>query len=107
MDSTRLQDLEAVLFDDGSAMGSSSPSSSSAPTLQSYLRYCSNGRAALSRDTSRVLDGIFIPCAGPVSAATGQPVWLTSRCSSGDLLGWGDAAVDAAQQQLAPGELAR
>lgn len=71
------------------------------------MRYCSNGRAALSPDTSRVLDSVVIPCAGPVSAATSQPVWLTSRCQTGDMLGWGDAAVEAAKQQLGPDGLAR
>ncbi|KAG2447005.1 hypothetical protein HYH02_008159 [Chlamydomonas schloesseri] len=79
------------------------------PNLQSYIDYCSNGRAALSRETSAVLEDIKLPCTGPAppaSASDGalgqQPAgsWKPTGCGFGELLAWGDAAVAAAKAQL-------
>ncbi|KAG2432219.1 hypothetical protein HXX76_009138 [Chlamydomonas incerta] len=108
------EQMERVIFGPpagggGGGAAAATATSTATASLQSYIDYCSNGRALLSRDTSAVLEDVQLPCTGAPAAAAGADggggggggaSWAPTGCGFGQLLGWGDAAMAAAKQQL-------
>eukprot|EP00198_Chlamydomonas_reinhardtii_P010195 XP_001699532.1 predicted protein [Chlamydomonas reinhardtii] len=81
------QQVRATLFGDTNATTTS---------VAGHMGYCANGRDVLLPENVNILDQVVIPCNGTRNSQT----WSTSKCSTADMLGWGDAASAVARSRL-------
>ncbi|PNW76550.1 hypothetical protein CHLRE_11g467686v5 [Chlamydomonas reinhardtii] len=94
-------ELQGILF--GAADGGGLLEGTSG-SVAGYLGFCSNGRRTLSPGNAIIAEGVAIPCNGTNSYGAR---WSTSRCTTMDLYGWAESALDMAVGQLDPQVLDR